>query len=395
MFTYTGQATLFGTLTNNNSAANITGATSFASIFINQYTLELVHRFPSIFSEDTFTLQTYPNQQFYTLPNRLRKINTVVINVGNAGSATPTTVTGAGFNWPVQECPTLEYWNELNMTNNITSDIPLYYFFYNNQVGIYPKPAGGYNPITIRGQVEVTSISQSDDTSTTISSVPLAQTLTVAPAAGATSATLNSSWTLPTNTYQMVFTETASSTTQEIILVTLTNGSTAVTWSETLGNACNAAVTVRTSGGGDIVTGAGTAFTAAMVGYGLNIAQTTGDGYWYTIGTYYSATQVALTQAYAGTAITGATASATIGQISIIPAAYQLTPVYRACETYYNIISKDESRSKKYKELADNLMEAMEVDYGDKTTDPTVHDDFGTSIVNPNLAINTTQSTGL
>lgn len=385
MFTYTGQSTLFQTMTNNTSSTNA----AFAQTFINQYTLELVHRFPSIFSEDTFTLQTYPNQQFYTLSNRLRKINTVVINVGNAGSAVPTTVTGAGFNWPVDECPSMEEFNRLNMTNNITSDIPLQYIYYNNQIGIYPKPAGGYNPITIRGQVEVTSISQSDDTATTITSVPYAQTLTGAPAAGATSATLTGAWGLPTNTYQMVFSD------GETILVTLTNGSTAVTWSETLANAVTTAVTVRTSAGGDIVTASGTAFTQAMVGYGFNITQPTGDGYWYTIGTYYSATQVALTQAYMGTAISGGSAASTIGQISIIPAAYQLIPVYRSCELYYTVVKKDEIRLKKYQELGDSLMAALENDYGNTSTDPTVNDAFDTSIVNPNLAINVTQSTGL
>lgn len=385
MYTYTGQRNLFTTLTNNTSTANLT----FADTFINQYTLELVHKFPSIFSEDTFTLQTYPSQQFYTLPNRLRKINTVVINVGNTGSAVPTTVAGAGFNWPVQECPTTDYWNVINMTNNITSDIPLYYLFYNNQLGIYPKPAGGYNPITIRGQVEVTSISQADDVATTIVSVPLAQTLTGAPTAGATSATLTGNWTLPTNTYQMVFSD------GETILVTLTNGSTAVTWSEALANAVTTAVTVRTSGGGDIVTGSGTAFTQSMVGYVLNITQPTGDGYWYTIGTYYSATQVALTQAYMGTAISAGSAACTIGQASIVPPAYQLIPVYRACQRYYTVIKEDPKLRDLYKEDADVLTAQMETDYGEKNTDPTVNDDFGTPLVNPNLAINTTQSTGL
>jgi hypothetical protein len=268
------------------------------------------------------------------------------------------------------------------MTNNISSDIPLYYLFYNGQIGIYPKPAAGYNPITIRGQVEVTSISQSDDVATTISSVPLAATLTGTPATGAVSATLTGNWTLPTNTYQMSFSD------GEKILVTLTNGSTAVTWTEALANAVTTAVTVQTSGGGDIVTGAGTAFSVSMVGYQLTIAQPTGDGYNYIIGTYYSATQIALTQPYAGTAISAGTAACVIGQVSIIPSAYQLIPVYHSMELYYTVIAKDKERMEKYKELADILTAAMEIDYGDKSIDPTVQDDFGTPIVNPNLAVN-------
>lgn len=382
-YSVTGLESLYTTFTNNTSQTN----KDFGNLFMNQYTLELAHAFPALFSEQTFTLQTYPNQQFYQLPLQIRKINTVVINVGNTGSGTPTTVTGAGFNWPVQECPTMEYWNVLNMTNNITSDIPLYYIYYNGQLGIYPKPAAGYNPITIRGQIEVAAITQADYTTGTISAVPYAQTLTGAPAAGATSATLNSAWTLPTNTYQMIFSD------GENILVTLTNGSTAVTWSEELADTVTTAVTIRTSGGGDIVTGSGTTWTSAMVGYGFNIKQPTGDGYWYTIGTFYNTTTIALLTSYGGNAITAGSSTYTIGQVSIVPPAYQLLPVYRATERYYGVIKKDKDLRKQYKEDGDNLFAQLKFDMGNKDTDPTVQDDFGTPIVNPNLAINTTQST--
>lgn len=385
VFTYTGQQTLFTTFTNNLSTTNV----AFGNTFINQYTLELVHKFPALFTEQTFFLQTYPNQQFYTVPLQLRKPNTVVINVGNTGSGVPTTVAGAGFNWPVKECPTAEYWNEINMTNNITSDIPLYYWFYNGQIGIYPKPAAGYNPITIRGQAEVTSISQPDVTGTTIVSVPYTKTLTGSLVAGATSAVLSSSWTLPTNTYQMIFSD------GENILVTLTNGSTAVIWSEALAGAVTSAVAIRTSGGGEIVTGAGTAFNAQQIGYSINIAQPAGDGFWYTIGTYYNSTTVALTTSYGGAAIVSGSVACVIGQASIIPGSYQLIPVYRAAELYYTVVLKDSERQEKYKQLGDELFAQMENDYGNKDTDPTINDDFGFSIVNPNLAINTTQSTGL
>lgn len=385
VFTFTGQQTLFTTLTNNTSAANVT----FANTFINQYTLELVHKFPALFSEQTFFLQTYPNQQFYTLPLQLRKVNTVVINVGNTGSGVPTTVTGAGFNWPVKECPTREYWNELNMTNNITSDIPLYYFVYNGQIGIYPKPAAGYNPITIQGQAEVTSISQPDVTTTTIVAVPYTQTLTAPPAAGALAATLTGTWALPTNTYQMIFSD------GENILVTLTNGSAAVTWSEALASTVTTAVSIRTSAGGDIITGATTAFTAQQVGYSINIAQPSGDGFWYTIGTYYNSTTIALTTSYGGAAIVAGAVACVIGQASIIPSSYQFIPVYRAVERYYKTIVKDKTLAEQYGEDADKLFAQMEVDYGNKDTDPSIQDDFGTPIINPNLAINTTQSTGL
>lgn len=463
-FTFTGQTSLFTKLTNNTSSAN----EDFGNTFINQYTLELIHRFPSLFSEQTFYLQTFPNQQFYTLPAQIRKINTVVINVGTNNG---TTVTGAGFNWPVKECPTMEYWNVLNMTNNITSDIPLYYFYYNGQLGIYPKPANGYNPITIRAQAEVTSISQADYTTGTITSVPYALTLTAAPVLADTTCTLTGAWTLPTGTYQILFSDyenilatmtngsaivalqndiqgtpdyplafTAAPATGatsgtlttnftldtgtylmtfsdgEIISVTLTNGSAAVTFATAItgsptsvvlinnstgGNIVNitTAVTFRTSQGGDIVTGSGTSWNASMVGYMFKMPYSSsangGDNFPYVINQVYSTSTLALNTSYGGTAITGGSSTYTIGQISIIPTSYQLIPVYRAVERYYKTVFKDKELADEYGLDADKLFAQMEVDYGNKDTDPTVQDDFGTPIVNPNLALNVTQSTGL
>jgi hypothetical protein len=388
-YTFTGLNALFQTFTNNFSTTNQT----FGQTFIAQYTLELLHKFPSIFSQDIMYLQTYPGQQWYQLPARLRKINTVVINVGNAGSSVPTYLNGAGFNWPVKECPTMDEFNNLNMTNLVTSDIPLNYIYFDNQLGIYPKPAGGYNPITIRGQIEVAPISQADDTATTIGLVPYVTFLTVAPVAGATSATLSAAWTLPTNTYQMIFTDASPLTTQETILVTLTNGSAAVTWTEPLANAVTTSITVRTSAGGDIVIGSGTAFTASMVGYNLNIAQPTGDGMNYTIGTYYNSTTIALTQAYGGPSIAMGSAPCVIGQQSIIPPAYQLIPVYRATARYYKIVMKDAGLAQQYENDAETLTAQLEVDYGATNTDPTINDRFDIPIVNPNLAVNITGST--
>jgi hypothetical protein len=459
--TFTSQTTLFQTLTNNFSSAN----QDFGNTFINQYTLELVHKFPALFSEQTFALQTFPNQRYYNLPPYMRKVNTVVINVGNISG---TTTTGAGFNWPVKECPSQEFWNQINMVNNITSDIPLWYWVQESggvlQLGIYPMPAAGYNPITLRGQAEISSVSQTDYTTGTIASVPLAATMTAIPLLAANSVTLTGSWALPSGTFQLLFSDgeiilatmtngstiaalqhpivgtpnyalalTASpsvgATTAtltavfaltsgtyqmtfsdgEVITCTLTNGSTAVTFATAItgtpnnvvsvnnstgGNvvAMTTAITVRTAQGGDIVTGSGTTWTSAMVGYMFRIAQPTGDSFPYTINQVYSTTVLGLNTSYGGAAIAAGSSTYVIGQASIIPTAYQLIPPYRATERYYKVIKKDKELAEEYGNDADKLFAQMMVDYGNKDTDPTVQDDFGTPMVNPNLAISLTQS---
>lgn len=378
MFTYTGGRNLFGTLTNNKTADNLT----LGDTFINQFSLELIHKFPFLFGEQTFVLQTYPSQQFYTLPLQLRKLGTVQINVGNTGG---TATTGSGFNWPVKECPTMQFWNDLNLTNNITSDIPQYFIYFNGQLGIYPRPATGYNPITIKGQIEINGGAVADYTTGTIVTVPYPLTLTGALAIGDLSATLNGAFALTTGTYQMIFSS------GENKLVSLTNGSTAVTWLSALTKVTTTAVTLRTANGGDIITSGGTTLIASMQGYSFQINQPTGDGFWYKIDTVYDTTHFSIMGSYAGNSITAGSSTFIIGQTSVIPPAYQLIPIYRAANIYFTIISKDDSRAKAYVDLANGLEATMKADLGSKDTDPTL-EDTDKPVLNPNLAINTTGS---
>jgi hypothetical protein len=377
--TYTQGRNLYGTLTNNLTTTNL----AFGDTLIGQYTLELIHKYPFIFGEKTFTLQTFPSQQFYTLNVPLRKINTVVINVGNSSGG----VVGSGFNWPVRECPSMEIWNQLNLTQNIQSDIPQYYFYYNNQLGIYPRPASGYNPITIRGQVDVTNNTQVDLTETKILTVPYVLTLLATPSIGDKTATLSASQAvLPTGTYQMIFSS------GENKLVTLTKNSTAVTWLSALSVAnTTASVTIRTATGGEIITGTLNTTWVGYAGYVIQIAQPSGDGYYYTIDQVYDSTHLSILGAYQGVAV-GASTSYTIGQTSILPPVGQMIPIYRAIQTYYTTVSKDESRAKSFESLANSAEEILRIDMGNKDTNPAINDDFDKTLINPNLALNLTQS---
>ena len=381
MLTYTGNRNLFtGTgayagagLTNNASSTNLV----WADTFINQFTLETLHKYPLIISEQTYKFngfQTLPNTQFVTLPVPMRKVSTVVITVGNS-----TTYPGVGFNWFVRECPSLQYWNQLNLTNNIMSDIPQYFMIINGQLGLYPRPAVGYNPITIIGQAEPVALNAADITTATITT-PYAITLSTTPAIGDISETLNSNWTLPTGTYQMLFSS------GEQRLCTLTNGATTCVLGKALTVVATTAVKVRTSTGGEILTIGTVTPTASWIGY---VLQTT-DQRWYQVDGYIDTTHVSISQPYQGSAI--ATAASVVGQASLIPQAYQMIPLYRAAELYYTVISKDESRQKTYKGNADNLEEVIRNVEGNKTTDPTVEDNIDKQLINPNLAVNITGS---
>jgi len=90
---------------------------------------------------------------------------------------------------------------------------------------------------------------------------------------------------------------------------------------------------------GTALVGSGTTWTADMVGRYVQITNTTaangGDGFWYEIGAYVSATALTLLKPYEGTAISAGSAAYTIGQVPPIPEAYQPAIVYRASALYW------------------------------------------------------------
>ena len=98
---------------------------------------------------------------------------------------------------------------------------------------------------------------------------------------------------------------------------------------------------VSVANGGTAVVGSGTTWTADMVGRYIRITQTTaangGDGFWYQIGSYTSATSIGLLKPYEGTTIAAGSAAYTIGQCSYIPEAYEMAPIYRAVAIFTGI----------------------------------------------------------
>lgn len=112
---------------------------------------------------------------------------------------------------------------------------------------------------------------------------------------------------------------------------------------------------------GTAIVGAGTTFTADMVGRYIQITATTaangGDGMWYEIGGYTSATQISLVKPYEGAAIAVGAAAYTIGQVPVIPEAYQPAIEYRTTALYWQN-QNDLTRAKTYWMLYDGGNEA-------------------------------------
>ena len=91
--------------------------------------------------------------------------------------------------------------------------------------------------------------------------------------------------------------------------------------------------------GGTAVVGNGTTWTADMVGRYIQITQTTaadgGDGFWYEIGGFTDATNITLTKPYEGLAVSGA--NYTIGQVPVVPQAYQPAILNRSVALYWQL----------------------------------------------------------
>lgn len=109
------------------------------------------------------------------------------------------------------------------------------------------------------------------------------------------------------------------------------------------------------------IVGVGTTFTANMVGRYINL--TSGDGEWYEISAFTDTTHVTLTAAYEGATVSGS--NLTIGELPILPIAYQEMPVYGAVSTYW-AKEKDQSRASMFKTMAEDLFAQMEQEAGEK-----------------------------
>lgn len=91
--------------------------------------------------------------------------------------------------------------------------------------------------------------------------------------------------------------------------------------------------------GGTTITGSSTNWTTQMVGRWIRITYSdtanTGDGLWYEIVGVTNATTLTIGRAYGGSSITAGTAAYTIGQMPLLPEAYQDMPWVWATGMYW------------------------------------------------------------
>lgn len=125
---------------------------------------------------------------------------------------------------------------------------------------------------------------------------------------------------------------------------------------------------VSIANAGTAVVGSGTSWNASMIGEYIQIAQTTaangGDGMWYKISAVGSTTTLTLDTPYEGTSISAGSATYTIGEVPVVPNAYQPAILWRAVAIYWQQ-QQDLTRAKQYWMQYDGGVEYGESkDYG-------------------------------
>lgn len=255
---------------------------------------------PALTASGTTAITTI-GVQAYPIPANVSKIKNDTITVGQL-AYTPA---------PVQS---IQEWTKLNAIP-YTSNIPNYFYIYNNQVLFWPIPSTSGNVITFNYKGRVPDLSLVDYSTGTLSGL---------------------------------------------------------------------------SSGGNVITGVTTAWnTTYPIGVDilyynlfLKIPPPFGDGFWYPIQRFNSATEVVLATPLQNAPSTTST-SYTIGQLPVLQEDFHDMLVFGSLMTYFTSIVDNDAAYKKYKDLYQERLDLLEAYAANKT----IQVDLGSQPIpnNPNL----------
>ena len=148
-------------------------------------------------------------------------------------------------------------------------------------------------------------------------------------------------------------------------------------------------ITTATNDDATIV-GSGTTWTYPMVGRWLKItlddSTDSGDGLWYEIASITNTTNLELVRKYGGTSISGGSATYTIGNMPLLPEAYQNLPELYAAFRYWTK-EKDSTRASIFKADLDEGLNDLFTAYSVKDLSMVIDSGEHDNIINPNLLI--------
>lgn len=153
MYTFTSSKAFFGTLTNNSSASNlILGGT-----LINQADKDIINSRNWDFLETSKYTSTVAGQQFYDLPYDYKIMKSLLVNVSS-------------ILYAPQEASNRDFWNYINESTVVTSDIPEYFYESEGSVGLWPIPTS-VNTMTMEYALKRKDLSMEDYVTGSVNSV--------------------------------------------------------------------------------------------------------------------------------------------------------------------------------------------------------------------------------
>lgn len=296
MKSYTTRRNLYGSLTLDTSTTNL----ALGDQLMNDDYRHILSIRDWSFLHRLRTANTVASTTFVELPYDMEQVESVFVTVSST-------------RYTPKPAPSREFWDQLHYSVQ-TSDTPEYWYAYNGQLGLWPRPATSSNVISINGRVRVIDLNTADDTTRTIT--------------------------------------------------TLANGSAALTVSAGL--------------------------TDQMVGFWIrptfSTTDNTGDGQWYEIAGYTSATIGTLVRNYGGNSIAAGTAACTIAQMPLLPETFHDTPVYKAAATYW-YRAGERAKGDAYMETHKSQLAELLLQWSDRSTNMVLDDGDDTPIGNPNLFV--------
>lgn len=153
MKSYTTLRTAYGVDTKNTATANLTKGDEW----MNDFHRKLLAKADWPFLHRLRTASTVASTTFVNLPYDIDLVESVFVTVGSTRHNP-------------KPAPSRAFWDELHYSVQ-TSDIPQYWFIYNGQIGLWPKPASSSNVISINGKIRVIDLNTADITSSTITTL--------------------------------------------------------------------------------------------------------------------------------------------------------------------------------------------------------------------------------
>lgn len=154
MLSYTTRRNLYGNLTKDKSSSNL----DFGDTVMNESEKRTCNKRAWDFTQRLHTDVTVAGQADYNLPVNYRRL------IGNP------TVTIGGIVYTPAEAPSRLEWDRITSVDN-TSDIPQYFYIFNNKIEFYPKPSSSSNTITLPYELQAKALTNADYTNGSIVSI--------------------------------------------------------------------------------------------------------------------------------------------------------------------------------------------------------------------------------